>query len=46
MEVHELALAIFFRIDLESSQEIKTSLAKADNLDVFSDRIASLLSTE
>jgi hypothetical protein len=38
MEVQELALAIFFRIDFKSSQQIKASLAKANNLNVFSDR--------
>jgi len=40
MEVQELALAIFFRIDFKSSQEIKASLAKANNLNVFRDRSA------
>jgi hypothetical protein len=37
MEVQELDLAVLFGINLESSQEIKTCLTKADNLSVFSD---------
>jgi hypothetical protein len=37
MEVQELNLAVLFGINLEPSQEIKTCLTKADNLNAFSD---------
>jgi hypothetical protein len=37
MEVYEFALAIFLRIDTESSQVIKACLPKANYLNIFSD---------
>ena len=37
VKVHEFALAIFPRIDTESSQVIKASLSKANYLNIFSD---------